>query len=277
MFCISGDHEMVCNGYAREKMKKICCSILMFAFVCMVQASAWAAEQVITVSAAMSLKNAFEDIGKLHHAKTGVKVIFNFGASGDLMHQISAGAPVDVFASAAPKDMDDLDRKGFVLPSSSVTFARNSLVLILPLNSKSRVRAFADLDADSLTQVAICNPKTSPAGRYADEVLHYYKVADRIKDRLILAENVRQVLDYVARGEVDAGIVYLTDAMVRAKEVRVAAAAPEASHKPVVYPIALVKGSKNESAARGFISAVLSLEGRKILEKYGFKTGSSKY
>jgi len=235
-----------------------------------------AAEQDITVSAAMSLKNAFEDIGRLHYAKTGVKVIFNFGASGDLIRQIFAGAPVDVFASAAPKDMEDLDHKGFVLPATSVVFARNRLVLIMPLNSKSQVRAFADLDSGTIKRIAICNPNTSPAGRYAGEVLQYYKVDDRIKDRLIIAENVRQVLDYVARGEVDAGIVYLTDAMVRAKEVRVAATASEASHKPVVYPIALVRGSKMESAARGFISTVLSPEGGRILGQYGFRTGGNK-
>jgi molybdate transport system substrate-binding protein len=258
-------------------MKKICWSVLIVAFICVLQASAWAAERIITVSAAMSLKNAFEEIGKSHYAQTGVRVIFNFGASGDLMRQISAGAPVDVFASASPKDMDDLDHQGFVQPSSQVVFAKSSFVLILPKNSKLLIRTFSDLDSGSVNQVAICNPKTSPAGRYADEVLKYYNITGRIRERLILAENVRQVLDYVARGEVDAGIVYLTDALIRAKEVRVAAIAPEASHKPVVYPIALVKGSKNESDARGFISSVLSPDGRKILDKYGFNRGGGKH
>jgi molybdate transport system substrate-binding protein len=115
------------------------------------------------------------------------------------------------------------------------------------------------------------NPKTSPAGRYADEVFQFLKIADAIKDKLVFAENVRQVLDYVARGEVDAGVVYATDAMTRTSGVTVIAVAQEGSHKPILYPIAIVKGSKNEQAARGFISFVRSDEGKKILGKYGFK------
>jgi molybdate transport system substrate-binding protein len=251
-------------------MKKIYRAILLFLFVCLMQAPVWAAGQDITVSAAMSLKNAFEEIGKLYYAKTGVKVIFNFGASGGLIRQIVAGAPVDVFASADLKDMDVLTGKGLALPSSKRIFAGNSLVLVAPVNSGTQINKFSDLDSQSFRRIAVCNPKTSPAGRYAEMALLHYRVADRIKDRLIYTENVRQSLDYVARGEVDAGIVYLTDAIVRAKEVRVVATAAGVSHKPIVYPIAVVKGTQNESLARGFISETLSKEGRKILQKHGF-------
>jgi molybdate transport system substrate-binding protein len=94
---------------------------------------------------------------------------------------------------------------------------------------------------------------------------------DVVKDRLIFAENVRQVLDYVARGEVDAGMVYSTDALVRAKEVKIVAEAPTESHQPVIYPIAVVKGSTKEAMAREFISVVTSKEGKRVLEKYGFR------
>ena len=224
----------------------------------------------LTVSAAISLKNAFEEIEKLYEVKhTGTKVLFNFGASGDLARQIEGGAPVDVFASAAQKDMDDLAAKGFILPGSRADFVKNTLVLITPKTGV--VTSFADLTSDRVKRIAAGNPKTVPAGRYAAEVFDYYKIAGAIKDKLIYAENVRQVLDYVARGEVDAGIVYATDAAVRSAETHIVTEAPEASHKPVVYPIAVVKATNNESAAKSFIEMVRSKEGSAVLKKYGFR------
>ncbi len=227
----------------------------------------------ITVSAAISLKNAFEEIGRLYELRNGAeKVLFNFGASGYLMAQIKGGAPVDVFASAALKDMDELDKDGLVLQDTKINFASNRVVLIVPAFSKVPVTSFEDLKKSEIKKIAIGNPRTVPAGRYADEVLQFYKLSDAIKDKLVLAENVRQVLDYVATGETDAGVVYATDARTRPQEVTVVTVAPEASHKPVLYPIGVVKGSKNEKTARAFISFVRSAEGRKVLEKYGFKS-----
>ena len=226
----------------------------------------------MTISAAISLKNAFEEIGKLYEAKSGgTKVLFNFGASGDLARQIEGGAPVDVFASAAQKDMDGLDGKGLVLQGTRSNIAANSVVLIVPVGSKVVPASFEGLAAKEIKKIAVGNPKTVPAGRYAEEVLTYYKLFPFVKDKLIFTENVRQVLDYVARGEVDAGIVYATDASSGAKEVRIVESAPEKSHKPVAYPIAVVKGTKNETAAKAFVAFVLSPEGQKVLEKYGFK------
>lgn len=224
----------------------------------------------ITVSAAISLKNAFEEIGKLYEREHGgTKVLFNFGASGDLVQQIAGGAPVDVFASAAEKDMNDLSAKGFVMPGTRVDFVKNHVVLVTPANAAA-VRTFEDLASGSVKRIAAGNPKTVPAGRYAAEVFNYYKIASAISSKLIYAENVRQVLDYVARGEVDAGVVYSTDAAVRGAEVHIAAVAPDASHKPVIYPIAVVKGTGNEAAARAFVEEVRSGEGKAVLKKYGF-------
>jgi molybdate transport system substrate-binding protein len=225
----------------------------------------------ITVSAAISLQNAFEEIGRRFAARNkDVIVVFNFGASGRLMAQIKGGAPVDVFASAALKDLDELDKAGLVLEGTRVNFASNGIVLIAPASSKAIVASFEDLKKPAIQKIAIGNPRTVPAGRYADEVLHFYKLSDALKDKLVLGENVRQVLDYVARNEVDAGVVYATDARTRVNEVAVVAAAPKNYHKPVLYPIAVVKGSKNEKAARTFLSFVLSVAGRKVLEQYGF-------
>ena len=225
----------------------------------------------ITVSAAISLKNAFEEIGKIFmETHPGSKVVFNFGGSGDLARQIEAGAPVDVFASAAPKDLDDIDRKGLVATNSRKNFAGNAVVLIKPATSNIPINSMKDLEKKEVGKISIGNPKTVPAGRYAEEALRHYNLWDAVKDRLVFAENVRQVLDYVARGEVDAGLVYSTDAMVRAKEVKVVMKLPEGSHQPVVYPIGVIKGTKEESLSRAFVGLVVSAEGQNILNKYRF-------
>lgn len=226
----------------------------------------------ITISAAMSLKTSFEEIGKAYNAKTGEKILFNFGASGDLARQIEGGAPVDVFASAAQKDMNSLQEKGMLAQGTRKNFSANAIALIIPIKSKLKITSFEDLKKTEVKLIAIGNPKTSPAGRYAEEVISYYKLTTALKDRLILSETVRQALDYTARGEVDAAIIFATDAAVRAADVKTAAIAPEQSHKPIVYPIAIVKSSKNTEKAKAFIDFVLSADGKKILEKHGFKT-----
>jgi molybdate transport system substrate-binding protein len=225
----------------------------------------------ITISAAISLKNAFEDIATvLQQRNPGTKVLFNFGASGDLARQIEAGAPVDVFASAAQKDMDDIGKKDLIVANSRKDFAKNGVVLVKPANSAIPLQTLTDLQNQEIKKIAIGNPKTVPAGRYAEEALRHFNLWDTIKDKLIFAENVRQVLDYVARDEVDAGLVYSTDAMVRSKEVRVVAKVPEGSHQPVVYPIGVIKGTKEESLSKAFVDLVLSQDGQQILTKYGF-------
>jgi len=229
------------------------------------------ADNEIIVSAAVSLKNAFEDTGRIFRERhPDAKLLFNFGASGDLARQIEAGAPVDVFASAAQKDMDDLDRKGMIVKGTRKDFAGNGIVLIIPIKSAIHPTSFNDLRRGKIQKIALGNPKTVPAGRYSEEVLRYFDLWDAVKDRLIFAENARQVLDYVARGEVDAGMVYSTDAFIRAKEVKIVAEAPIESHQPVIYPIALVKGSRKEFLSKEFILIVVSKDGKKVLEKYGF-------
>lgn len=254
-----------------KKLGKLC---LVTAFLCLAIPSVAFAGSTkdITVSAAISLKNAFEEIGRLYESQYGTKCVFNFGASGDLMKQIAGGAPVDVFASAAQKDMDELGKQGLIVTATRADFAANSVVLIVPAGTKTSLKSFEGLSAVEIEKLAIGNPKTVPAGRYAEEVFSSYQILPSIKNKFIYTENVRQVLDYVARGEVDAGVVYATDAATRSKEIKIIVTAPEASHKPVVYPIAVVKGTKSEADAKAFISLVLSQEGNKILKKHGFKT-----
>jgi len=231
-----------------------------------------AAPDEITVSAAASLKNAFEDIGKLFEAQNkGIKVFYNFGASGDLKRQIEGGAPVDVFASAALREMDDLERQGSLVAGTRRNFAANGMVLARPSASNIQLKSFDDLTRHEVKRVAIGNPPSVPAGMYAEQVLKYFGVWEGIKNKLVFGESVRQVLDYVARGEVDAGIVFSTDVLVRSKDVTIVIKAPEGSHMAVVYPIAVVKNAKNEQVARAFVDFVMSDNARRVLEKYGFK------
>jgi molybdate transport system substrate-binding protein len=249
---------------------------ILFAFVSLLAPLAlWpapaACDDTIVVSAAMSLKSAFEEVGALSAAAAGsLRPAFNFGASGDLLSQIRGGAPADVFAAAAAKDMDVLEAEGGLLPGTRIDFAANKIVLIVPAATGSGVSSFADLVKPAVARIAMVNPKTSPAGRYAEEVFASAGMSDLVRPKLVFAENVRQVLDYVARGEVDTGIVYATDAMTRPREVTVAAAAPPGSHKPVVYPIAVIKGSTHPEAAKAFLAAVRSEAGQAILARYGF-------
>lgn len=227
----------------------------------------------ITISAAISLKNAFDDIAKLYeHRYPETKVMFNFGASGDLAMQIEGGAPVDVFASAAQKDMDRIAAKNLVANDTRQNFVKNTVVLVKPVSSRLDIKGFDDLAKPDVHMIAVGNPKTVPAGRYAQEVLQSLKLWDKVKNKLILAENVRQVLDYVAKNEVDAGMVYATDASVRASDVTVITKAPENSHKPVVYPIAMVADSSHVAQAKAFIAMILSDDGMLILKKYGFES-----
>jgi molybdate transport system substrate-binding protein len=224
----------------------------------------------ILVSAAISLKDAFEEIGAIYERQTGVTVRFNLGSSGLLQKQIEAGAPVDIFASAGEKQMDDLQAKGFIEAKTRHAFAQNDLVLVVPVGSKISIHSFKDLVRPEITRIAIGNPKTVPAGEYAQEALKNLKLLDALQSRFVLAENVRQVLDYVSRGEVDAGIVYASDRAAAHGKAVLAAQAPEGSHRPILYPIAAIKGTARADNARRFIDLTLSKAGQSILAKYNF-------
>ncbi len=226
--------------------------------------------EALTVSAAVSLKDAFNEIGEIYKSKTGGAINFNFGASGALQRQIETGAPVDVFASAGAPQMDELAAKNLIEPATRRDFARNTLVLIVPTDSKTSLVAFSDLTKPEVQKIAVGNPKTVPAGQYTAQLFEKTNLTTAIQAKLILAEDVRQVLDYVARGETDAGIVYATDAQQAGAKIRLAATADETNHSPILYPIALIKDGKNKQSAQKFTDLVLSAEGQSVLRKYGF-------
>jgi molybdate transport system substrate-binding protein len=223
----------------------------------------------LIVSAAVSLKDAFNEIAELYRKQTNAIVRFNFGASGTLQKQIESGAPVDVFASAGAKQMDQLASKGVIDATTRKDFAGNHLVLIV-LSARSGISSFSDLSKAEVKKIAAGNPKTVPAGQYTEQTLTQLKLLPQIQPKLIYAEDVRQVLDYVIRDEVDAGVVYSSDAQVAGDKVRVAAQAPDDSHDRILYPIAVLKESRKRDAARKFIDLVLSSEGQSILAKQGF-------
>ena len=243
----------------------LCSLVLPFSFV-----TAASAEQELIVSAAASLTNAFGEIGKkFESANPGTKVVFNFGASGALLQQIDKGAPVDVFASADQETMDQAAKKGLIISGTRKDFVRNELVLIVPLGGKTPVKALQDLSAKAIGKIALGNPESVPAGRYAQEVLTNAGLWDELKPKFIFGESVRQVLDYVSRGEVDAGFVFATDAAIAKDHVSVALETMK--HKPITYPISIVGSTKNKDLAKRFVDFVLSEEGQEILSKYGFK------
>lgn len=222
----------------------------------------------ITVSAAASLREAFTAMQQeFQNQHPDMRVNTNFAASNPLLKQLQEGAPVDVFASADQATMDKAAASKVIDPASRVNFAVNDLVMIVP--AKGSVRQVEDLNTPAVQRIAIGNPESVPAGRYARQALQSLGQWDKLKDKLVMGESVRQVLDYVARGEVDAGFVYMTDAKISAPKTEIRATMQ--GHDPVVYPIALCSASKNAKAAQEFIAFVMSKDGEEILKKYGFK------
>jgi len=230
----------------------------------------------ITVSAAISLKDVLTVIAPEFEKQTGDHIEFQFGASGLLATQIRQGAPVDLFISAARKQVDDLAKDGIVDPSTTAIIAGNKLVLIVPAAVSQVTGSFEELaNAQRFKRIAIGDPKTVPAGDYGMQVLNALKLADAVKDRLIQGVNVRQVLSYVEQGEVDAGVVYKTDALESGNKVKLAAVAEEKLHQPIEYPAAIVSKSKSREAAVKFLNFLKTDFARQKLTERGFTTPST--
>jgi molybdate transport system substrate-binding protein len=247
-------------GAARRLLAGVLCSLL-------VAAPVLAAD--LTISAAASLGNAFREIAPLFESRNpGTRVVFNFAASDALLAQVARGAPVDVFASADEETMDRAGDRKLLVPGSRRTFARNALVVVIPADAKTRPAALADLPQPAFRRIALGSPASVPAGRYARSVLEAAKLWTSIEPRAVFAQNVRQALDYVARGEVDAGFVYATDAMIMKDKVRIAFTVPTAT--PIIYPAAAIAGSANVDAARRFVEFLVSPEAQAVLARQGF-------
>ena len=227
----------------------------------------------LTISAAISLKDSLDEIIQLYHSQLpDVSVHTNYGASGTLQRQVEEGAPVDIFVSASPDQMDALESKGLVLPGTRINLVKNSVVLIVP-KGKSSVAGFSDLSRPEVQHIAIGEPQTVPAGKYAQQILTHFGLYDQLKPKYVLAKDVRQVLTYVATGNADAGIVYSTDART-SDAVTVVTTAPEDSHSPVIYPAAVLKSTKNPEAAKALLQFLSGAKARQVFEKFGFMSGN---
>jgi molybdate transport system substrate-binding protein len=231
-----------------------------------------ATAQELILSVAVSMKEAVEEVGRRFVAQhPGLTLRYNFGASGELQKQIEAGAPVDVFISAATRQMDELERGEMIIPASRRVFARNVLVAVKPADLPLDLPGPSDLLNRRVQRIALGNPKTVPAGQYAEESLRALGLWDRLQPRMVFGENVRQVLDYVSRGEVQVGVVYATDALTRTGQVRLAFALPEDTHRPIVYPAAVVKASRHPDLSQAFIDLLVGREGQLVLRRLGFE------
>ena len=228
-------------------------------------------EQSILVAAAASLKNAYEDelIPMFEEQYPGVTVEGTYDSSGKLQTQIEEGLEADVFMSAAVKQMTALDEEGMIASDTIVDLLENKIVLIVPAGSDSKIDSFEKIgDAAS---IALGDPESVPAGQYAKEALTNLNVWDSIQDKVSFGTNVTEVLNQVAAASADAGIVYATDAASKADQVTVVAEAPEGSlEKKVIYPVAVVKATTHEDAAKAFVDFLQTPEAIKVFESYGF-------
>jgi molybdate transport system substrate-binding protein len=224
----------------------------------------------ILVSAAASLQDALEELdSEFENAHLGIIVNYNFGSSGALQQQIEQGAPADIFFPAATKQMDALQEKNLILPDPRRNLLTNRLVLIVPNNSTLGLNSFSQLAGDNVKRIAIGEPRSVPVGQYSEELFAKMGILDQIKSKFVFGNSVRNVLAAVESGNADAGIVYTTDAKISDK-VKQVATAPEDMHSPIVYPIAVLKGSKNPEAAKTYEQFLSSNEAKTTFEKLGF-------
>ena len=229
-----------------------------------------AAEQApVTVSAAISLKDALGQLGREYERDhPGAKIVFNYGGSGTLQHQIEQGAPVDLFFSAAQKQMDALQTAGLILNDTRHNIVANDLVLIAPSDTDN-IHTFQDLAKSMVKTVAIGELATVPAGMYAQQTLEHLGLWDAVQKKAVYAKDVRQVVTFVATGNADAGLVYRTDAQTSPK-IRTIFTAPPSTHDPIVYPAAVLKNSKAPDAARAFLEFLKTPHALQIFKTYGF-------
>lgn len=221
----------------------------------------------LLVSAAASLTDAVADLEKLYQEEhPQVSFTFNLASSGKLQTQIEQGAPADVFISAAQGKMDALEEKNLIVSETRKDIVKNRIVLIAARDNT----ALTGFEGLSQAQViAMGEPDSVPAGKYAKESLTSMGLWDKVESRTVYAKDVRQVLAYVESGDAEAGLVYQTDANI-SDQVKVIAMAGEDTHSSLVYPAAVVKDSQSQTAAREFVEFLSSDKARAVFEKYGF-------
>lgn len=224
---------------------------------------------LILVFAAASLTDALGEIGRSWRGPEGTRVVFNFGGSGLLARQIKEGAPADLFLSADEIQVDALEKAGLIAPGTRKSVLSNALVVVVPADSRMKISFEGDLAERGVQRIALAEPSSVPAGVYSKKFLESVGLWAAVAPKVIPTENVRAVLAAVESGNVDAGIVYKTDALI-SKKVTIAFEVPASRGPSISYPFALVKGAPNEKSARAFLEHLASKEARVVFAKYGF-------
>jgi len=224
----------------------------------------------LTVSAAVSLTDALEEIKSKYEKDTNVELIVNSGGSGSLAQQIQQGAPVDVFISANQDWMDTLEEEHLILNETREDITGNKLVLIANSSSDLNYLSVNEISADGIEQLSIGNPGSVPAGIYSEQVLRNLNIWKDFKNKLILGKDVRQVLTYVATGNVDIGFIYESDALT-SDAIKILATVDDSLHDPIIYPAAVLSDTKHKKESSEFVTYLASEEAQKILSKYGLK------
>ncbi len=226
-----------------------------------------AAEPAVRVSAAASLADVLKEINAAYEKDTGTEVELNLGASSALARQIEEGAPADVFFSADLAKMDRLQEKGLIQAATREAQLSNSLVVVVPADGMLTIASAKDLLG--LGKIALADPQAVPAGVYAKAWLEKDGLWSKMQSKIVATENVRAALAAVEAGNVDAGVVYKTDAAI-SKKVKVVYQVPAAEVPRIIYPMAVVKESKNAAAARRYLDFLDGVEATRSFEKFGF-------
>lgn len=222
----------------------------------------------LNISAAASLKEAMTDIqAEYQKTKPNVTLTVNYGASGSLQQQIEQGAPCDIFISAGQSQMKALDDKSLLLENTKKDLVKNDLVLVGPKDTK--LTGLSDLNTDKVKKIAVGEPKSVPAGQYADETFQKLGIKDAISSKLVFAKDVKEVLAWSTSGNADVGLVYKSDAL-SSSDSKIIETVPDDKHSPITYPIGVIKASKNQDAAKSFEDFLFTDTCKKIFEKYGY-------
>lgn len=221
----------------------------------------------LTIAAAANLTNALAEIGPRFTSKTGIRVVFSFGATADLAKQIENGAPFDVFASADTEHVEQLEREGLLTSGSRATYARGRLVLWLPPGSNLKLERIADITTEPFERIAIPKPDVAPYGLAAVESLRQLGIWNDIEKRVIYAQNVSQAKQYAATG--NAEVAFIPLALVKPGEGSYIEIS-EDSHRPIDQALGIIKDSPKQAAARQFVDFLLSPEGQELLMKMGY-------
>ncbi|MGE5581823.1 MAG: molybdate ABC transporter substrate-binding protein [Bacillota bacterium] len=250
--------------------KRLTKLIFIFSFLLPSPAFPGGRKTELYISAAISLKDTLAVIQQNYEAdNSGIKIYCSFGSSGTLQTQIEQGAPADLFIPAAEKQMDFFERKGLILKKTRRNLVENRLVLVVPKDSPLQLKGFEDLKSEKIKYIGIGAPDSVPAGEYACQLLKNLGIWEEIKNKAVFGNNARAVLAYVETSNVDAGIVYRTDALL-SSTVKIVTVAKSDFHQPIIYPVAITANTKHRKEAQRLLSYLISSEGRAVFQKYGF-------